>query len=109
MALQYKVLGQSNPVGNTNTTLYSVPSDTSAVVSTLNICNYSTSAATFSVAIRPAGESLASKHYFSYNTALAGNESLGITAGITLAATDVVTVSANTSNVSFSIFGSENR
>jgi hypothetical protein len=34
---------------------------------------------------------------------------LGITAGITLAATDVVTVSANTSNVSFSVFGSENK
>jgi hypothetical protein len=109
MALQIKVLGQLNPAGNTNTTLYSVPSDTSAVISTLNVCNYSTSSATFSIAIRPSGEALASKHYFSFNTSLAGNESLGITAGITLAATDVVTVSANTSNVSFSVFGSENK
>ena len=49
MALQFKVLGQANPAGNTNVTLYSVPSGTSAVISTLNVCNYNTSSATFSI------------------------------------------------------------
>ena len=39
MATAYKVLGQSNPAATTLTTLYTVPAVTSAVCSTLSICN----------------------------------------------------------------------
>jgi len=39
MANTYKVLGQSNPSETTATTLYTVPSATSAVCSTIAICN----------------------------------------------------------------------
>jgi hypothetical protein len=107
MAITYKVLGQSNPAANTNTTLYTVPAATSAVCSTLVICNQAASAATFRVAIRPAGATIATQHYTSYDTNLNANDSITLTIGITLATTDVITVRASTTTVSFSLFGSE--
>ena len=107
MAITYKVLGQSNPAANTNTTLYTVPASTSAVCSTLVICNQAASAATFRVAIRPAGAAIATQHYTSYDTNLNANDSITITIGITLATTDVVTVYASSASFSFSAFGTE--
>lgn len=107
MALTYKVLGQVNPSATTNTTLYTVPSATSAVVSTLNVCNQAATAATFRIAIRPAGESIAAKHYIAYDTSVPANDSVSLTIGITLATTDVVTVYASTTTLSFNLFGSE--
>lgn len=107
MALTYKVLGQVNPSATTNTTLYTVPSATSVVASTLNVCNQAATAATFRIAIRPAGESIATKHYISYDTSVPANDSVSLTIGITLAATDVITVYASTTTLSFNLFGSE--
>lgn len=107
MATIYKVLGQSNPSGNTATSLYTVPANTEAVASTLAICNQAATAATFRAAIRPAGETLAGKHYISYETNIPGNDTISLTLGITLAQTDVVTVYANSATVSFNLFGSE--
>jgi glucose-6-phosphate dehydrogenase assembly protein OpcA len=107
MAIVYKVLGQVNPSGNTATTLYTAPSGASAIVSTLNICNQAAAAATFRVAVRPAGATLANTHYVAFDTTVPANDSIGLTLGITLATTDVVTVQANSATVSFSLFGSE--
>ena len=106
MATTYKVLGQSNPLANTNTTLYTVPGSTSAVCSTLSICNLGTST-TYRVAIRPAGAAIVTKHYMVYDAAVNQYDSVMLTLGVTLAATDVVTVYAATANVSFQLFGSE--
>jgi hypothetical protein len=107
MAITYKVLGQSNPSANTNTDLYTVPASTSAVCSTLVICNQAASAATFRIAIRPAGAAISTPQYISYDTNLNANDSITMTIGITLATTDVITVRANTTTVSFNLFGSE--
>lgn len=107
MPAVYKVLGQVNPTATTNTTLYTVPSGNSVVVSTIAICNQIGTVANFRVAIRPAGETLSSKHYLNYDTQVPGFDQISLTMGITLASTDVVTVYANTANVSFSIFGTE--
>lgn len=106
MATSYKVLGQSTPSATTNTTLYTVPTSTSAVCSTLAICNRST-LTTFRVAIRPAGAALADQHYLVYDTEIRDNETIFITIGVTMSATDVVTIYAGTANLSFSLFGSE--
>lgn len=103
----YKVLGQSNPSATTATTLYTVPSSTSSVVSTLSVCNLSATATTFRVAVRPAGASLANQHYLAYDATILGNDAVLLTLGISLAATDVVTVYSSSANVSFSLFGSE--
>jgi hypothetical protein len=107
MANTYKVLGQVNPSATTNTTLYTVPSATSTVCSTLTICNQASSNAAIRLAVRPAGAALAALHYIAYDTVISGNDLLTLTIGMSLATTDVITVYANTANVSFSLFGSE--
>jgi hypothetical protein len=107
MATTYKVLGQVAPAATTNTDLYTVPAATSAVISTLVIANLDSAAATYRVAVRPAGETLADKHYIAYDVNVGGADSTTLTLGITLAATDVVTVYASTANLSFNLFGSE--
>ena len=107
MPQTHKVLGQSNPSATTLTTLYTVPSATSAVVSTLSIANLATTRATYRVAVRPAGASAANQHYIAYDVTLLGNDSIMLTLGITLAATDVVSVYASTANAAFSLFGCE--
>lgn len=107
MATTYKVLGQSAPAATTNTTLYTVPAATSAVCSTLAICNRGTST-TVRVAIRPSGATLADQHYIVYDTAVNQYDTMLLTLGISLAATDVVTVYAASASVSFSLFGVEN-
>lgn len=106
MATTYKVLGQAHPAATTDTTLYTVPSATSAVCSTLSICNLGLST-TYRVAIRPAGASIEDKHYIVYEAAINQYDSVLLTLGVTLAATDVVTVRAATADVSFNLFGSE--
>ena len=107
MATAYKVLGQSNPSATTATTLYTVPSATSAVVSTIVICNQTASAATYRIAVRPAGATLAAEHYVAYDITVGASDSTALTLGITLATTDVITVYASTATLSFTAFGSE--
>ena len=107
MTTAYKVLGQSNPSAITNTTLYTVPAGNSAVISTVNICNQATTTANFRIAVRPLGAAISSQHYIAYNTNIPAYDSINITIGMTLAATDVVTVYANTATLSFNLFGSE--
>jgi len=106
MATTYKVLGQSAPSATTNTTLYTVPAATSTVASTLVVANRGVST-TFRVAIRPAGATLANQHYIVYDSSVNQYDSVFLTLGITLAATDVVTVYAGAATLSFSLFGSE--
>ena len=107
MPTVYKVLGQSNPAATTATALYTVPASTSAVVSTITVSNQANTAATFRIAVRPAGASLAAQHYLAYDSTVAANDTTALTLGITLATTDVVTVYASTTTISFSAFGSE--
>lgn len=107
MATSYKVLGQSNPSATTATTLYTVPAATQAVVSTIVICNQTSSAATFRIAVRPAGATLAAQHYVAYDVTVGASDSTALTLGITLGATDVITVYGSTATLSFAAFGSE--
>jgi glucose-6-phosphate dehydrogenase assembly protein OpcA len=102
-----KVLGQINPSATTATTLYTVPSAKSAVVSSLTICNQTATAATFRVAVRPAGATLAAVHYVAYDVTVGASDTTALTLGITLATTDVITVYASTATLSFHAYGDE--
>ena len=102
----YKVLGQSAPSATTDTDIYTVPAANSAVTSTLAVANRGPST-TFRVAVRPAGANLANQHYVIYDNYVEQYDSVFLTVGMTLAATDVVTVYAGSANLSFSLFGSE--
>lgn len=103
----YKVLGQSAPSATTATTLYTVPASTDAVVSTISVCNRAATAGTYRIAIRPAGATLANSHYIAYDSSVAANNTTFITVGVTLDATDVITVYASSADMTFSAFGTE--
>jgi hypothetical protein len=107
MATSYKVLGQSAPSADTDTNIYTVPAATQAICSTLVVCNTSQTTTKYNIAIRPAGETLAQKHYISYQSEAPAQSSTYITIGASLSATDVVTIRSNSSGLSFTIFGSE--
>ena len=106
MASIYKVLGQVAPAATTLTSLYTVPALTSAVCSTLSICNRGVSTQ-IRVAVRPAGAAIDNKHYIAYDVPVNQYESVFLTLGVTLATTDIVSVYAGTADVSFGLFGTE--
>jgi len=107
MPTTYKVLGQLAPSATTLTTLYTVPAATSAVVSTIAVTNRAATAATFRIAIRVAGAGISNEDYIAYDSTVAANDTTAFTIGVTLAATDVLSVYASTANLSFNAFGSE--
>lgn len=106
MAQTHRVLGQSAPSATTDTTLYTVPAATQAILSTLAICNRGASS-TYRIAVRPSGATLANQHYLVFDSFVEANSTTFLTLGISLAATDVLTVQAGTANFSFSAFGVE--
>lgn len=107
MATTYKVLGQSNPAATTLTTLYTVPSATQAVISSISVANLTATAATFRIAVRPAGASISNQHYLGYDITVGASDTTIITVGITMNATDVLSVYGSTASLVFQAFGSE--
>jgi len=107
MATTYKVLGQVNPSALTATTAYTVPSATQTIVSTITVANLGAGSGTFRIAVRPDAETLANKHYVVYDATVAGLDTITLTIGLTLDATDVITVYASSANFVFNIYGSE--
>lgn len=107
MATAYKVLGQSAPSATTGTALYTVPSATETVISTITVCNRGSSAGTIRLYIRPNDETLANKHYIVYDASVDAKATATFTLGITMDATDVLYCYASTGDFSFNAFGSE--
>lgn len=99
------VLGQSFPIANTLTTLYTVPGSTSVTVSSLTVCNQSVTPDAFSLSVAPGGASDAPAQYIYYQLYLDGNDTFIATVGFTLATTDVVRVFSLNGTSSFSLFG----
>jgi hypothetical protein len=109
MAVTIKRLGAiaSSGVIGTADTLYTTPAATGTVVSTINVCNTSSSAATFTIGISTTTSFVAAGYLF-YQVSLAGNDSFTATIGATLDATNkYLLCSASASTVSFSAFGTE--
>lgn len=100
-----KVLGQAVSTGSASD-LYTVPASTQTVVSTLTVANLTAVAGTFDVAVRVSGSALENKHYIYKEVNLPARDTFAATFGITLAATDVVTVASSVS-ASFNLFGQE--
>lgn len=107
MADTYKSLGQNDPSAATLTTNYTVPGATSAIVSTVTVCNRSATGTTFRIAHRPAGAAIANQHYLFYDTTIEGNTTVTVTIGITMATTDVLSVYATLATLSFNTHGME--
>jgi hypothetical protein len=106
----YKVLAQSAPASATIANVYTVPAGTNTIISTLMICNRSSGNASYNIAIQPGGATLANQHYIAFNSLVPANDSIALTVGMSLAATDNIAIQANTTgvnNLGFTIFGTE--
>ena len=108
MPTTYKVLGQSAPSAATDTSLYTCPSVTQTIISTINVVNTAASTADIiRIAVRPDGAALANQHYIVYGVSLAAGATFTYTGGITVDAADVVTIYSTNGTSSFNAFGSE--
>ena len=107
MPTAYKVLAQSAPSATTNTDIYTVPAATQTVISTIVVANRAATSATYRIAVRLNGATLANQHYIAYDVTVGASDSTTITIGITLDPSEVITVYASTANLSFNIFGAE--
>lgn len=107
MATAYKVLAQSALAATTDTSVYTVPAATESIVSTVVVANRGTVSATYRLAVRPDGASLANQHYIAYDVPIAANDSTTLTLGITMNATDIFAAYASNANLSVNVFGAE--
>lgn len=105
MATTFKILGKVKPNATTNTTLYTVPASTQAVVN-VKIANQSSTASAIRIAVVLSGGSVAATDYMIYDYTLEGNQTLEMS-GIALNAGEfIVTYTAN-NTVSFVATGVE--
>jgi len=113
MATAYKILGQTLPTANTLSNVYVVPTSTSAIVSTITICNQSSANANIDIMIRPINETLANKHYLVKGVTIPRADTMILSPGVTLNASVIVAVNnavasgETAANVSFNVFGVE--
>ena len=108
MTTNYKILGQSAPTAATETLHYTVPSSTSTIVKSINITNRSSSADTYSIAlVTTAASAATSGQFIAYNTSIAGNSTVSIKAGYTLATGNGIRVTSTNGTCTFTSFGAE--
>lgn len=107
MATTYKILGQSAPAATTEVDLYTVPAATAAVISTVTVVNRGTANGTYRIYVSPAGAATANANYIVYDATLSPKETITLTLGITLNATDELRIYASSADFSFNAFGTE--
>ena len=108
MAQAYKVLAQSAPSATTLTDVYTVPSATSSIISSIVVANRSGSARTFRLSVAIAGAADTAAQYIAYDMTVPANDSVFIQLGVTLATTDKLRAYVSAADVSINVFGVEN-
>lgn len=105
-AITYKVLGQSTPAATADTTVYTVPASTVAIISTITVCN--TGAATsFRIRVSAAGASAVNAQYIYYDVTIPANDTFVATLGLTLEAASLIRVYNTLATVAFNVYGVE--
>lgn len=108
MATVYKneqVQGTSST--GTYTTLYNTGASTTAVISTIAITNTASASATYRIGIMGSAGTPASVNWLVYDATVPGNDTIFLTAGITLGNTQYIRVSSSANSVTFSAYVSE--
>lgn len=113
MAATYKQLGAAagNGVIGTGAQLYAASgtASTSTIISSIVICNASSSSATYTIAINTASATYAAGKYIVYQASIAGNDTVCLTLGLTMDPTArYLNVSSSAADVNFSAYGVEN-
>jgi len=107
MAETFKVLGQADLAATTETDLYTVPGATSAIISSIVVCNRGATGTTFRLSIDVGGSGTANKDYTHFDHIIPANFTYIATIGPTLAAADVLKGYAGNGNLSMNVFGTE--
>ena len=114
MATTYKILGQTlgTAGSGTWTNPYTVPSATSAIVSTITVCNQTSTPQTYSIGLKDNPTSTmfiapSGKEYVVFQASIPAYTTTSYTLGITLSQFDQVAVSSSSTNMSFNLFGTE--
>ena len=107
MADVLKILGQLAPSAMALEDLYECTSDEGCTVSTIFVCNRSSSTSKFRISIANGGAVDAVKQYLYYDVELPANDTFASTVGISLTKTDIIRVYSESGNLSFSAFGME--
>lgn len=97
-------LGAADLAASTNTTVYTVPADTFAVV-TVSLCNRSSSSRTIRIALASA-DTPTDAEYLEYDVSLVGNGTIERT-GIVMNQTQKIVVYSNSLDVSAVVYGLE--
>ena len=108
MAIRYKVLGQKSPAANTDWNLYTVTGAKDAVISSIVVANRdANNSAKYRISVRPDGATLTTDMYLAYDVQIDPAASIALNLGLTMNTDDVLTVRADSANVTFSAFGTE--
>ena len=110
MANTYKRLGAINPSANTQTNVYVIPAATSAVISTITICNQSSVNASYSLALMNSSEFVSPANAATYlvrGATVPAADSIILTIGLTANAGMVLAANTSNANISFAAFGTE--
>lgn len=107
-----RVLAQKTLTSTTNTDLYTVPNGYATTISMITVARSTSVPGTFPnvrIAIRPGGESLASKHYIVYDVGISGADGFSnlLAVNLPLASGDVVTAYADQSDCTINLYGTE--
>lgn len=113
MPTTYRQLGAAAGNGTIGTAaqLYAASSTagTSTIVSSIVICNTSSSSATYRIAINTASATFATGRYIVFEASIAGNDTVALTLGVVLDPTNrFLNVSSSATAVNFSVYGAEN-
>lgn len=108
MATTYKILGQAQPLDTNNASLYTVPSSTSAIVSTITVSNTSATDTTFRLFAVADGDAAGTDNAIFYDGDLTSNTTISFSLGLTLGAADAIVCRTSTGTaITFQAFGSE--
>ncbi len=99
----YKSPAQLEPAAQTLSTLYTVPADTQAVVSNIHACNLGMTSASIRVAVRPDGAAISDQHYLFFGLTVTPFDTIEFAHGVTMDASDVLSVWSSTGSVSFNL------
>ena len=108
MANNFKRLGATAVVANTDTLLYVVPASHEAIITSLTVCNIGASSRTFRIAtVDGAIGTIANEDFQFYDTTIGAKSNLLIKPSWCLIATHTIMVHATHADVVFSCFGNE--
>lgn len=110
MPQSFKRLGAINPSANTQTNVYVVPAATSAVMSTITVCNQSADNASFSIIQMDTSEwadPAPTATYLVRGAVVPAADTIVLTIGMTANAGSIIAGNTNSDSISFGLFGSE--